>query len=289
MENIYFADLLFEVLTPIKSLPEYHGARFSAYLRFACRKVNASFNECCIALLPFRKGKKIILEGQHVKLRMILTEEGINRLSNICSALAVTSGKGDFSSESLRLCAIYDGVSGKEIDYREDPENSFTPFTAHSVEDEINALLCYHYFTLNFISPLRLLLPAGKKLKTASKVDKLCKEDFFACDDASLMHVISSVRDLGELDVENFSGCSVPVPWSCETEWTEFKYSRDRQIHLDGVTGTVTFKGKLNSEYLAQRLVMGQYLGIGQDRRFGNGFYFIPELNPARQIRIPKI
>lgn len=287
MENIYFADLLFEALTPIKSLPEYHGARFSAYLRFACRKVDVSFNECCIALQPFRKGKKIILEGQYVTLRMILTAEGIHKLSGICSALAVTSSKGEFSSETLRLCAVYDGVSGREIDPREGQENSFTPFTAESVEDEIQALLCYQYFTLNFISPLRLLLPAGKKLKTAPKIDKLCKEDFFAADDASLMHIISSIKDLGEFDREASIGMAIPVPWSCETEWTEFKYSKDRQIHLDGVTGTVTFKGKLNSACLAQRLVMGQYLGLGQDRRFGNGFYVIPELNPARQIRIP--
>ena len=32
------------------------------------------------------------------------------------------------------------------------------------------------------------------------------------------------------------------------------------------------FEASENSEYLAQRLVMGQYLGIGQDRRFSTSY-----------------
>jgi hypothetical protein len=220
-------------------------------------------------------------------VRLVLTGEGAEYLSRLCGALYTTCGHGAFSSESLRLAAVYDGITGEEIDFSRG-QTRLEPFNNMAVANEVKVLSCFEYFTLDFFSPLRLLLPAGRKLSSAAKIDRLCKEDYFSRDDLSLLHIVSSVKDLGEWPCQDETLSAVPLPWSCITQWSLVKYSQERQMHLDGLTGQICFRGRIMSSIMAERLAAGQYLGIGQNRRFGNGFYQITELNPVRKIKMPK-
>lgn len=61
MDIIYIADLDFIAKREIKSLPQFHGARFSAFLRFACRKANIKLDECAHALLPLGVAQDIFI------------------------------------------------------------------------------------------------------------------------------------------------------------------------------------------------------------------------------------
>ena len=80
MDNIYIADLIFVAKRVIKSLPEFHGARFSAFLRYACKVNKIKMEDCISAILPFRKGISHISIGDKLRLRLILTDFGVEKL-----------------------------------------------------------------------------------------------------------------------------------------------------------------------------------------------------------------
>lgn len=52
-------------------------------------------------------------------------------------------------------------------------------FSFDMVKNETEYLLGLDEFTLELITPLRLMLPAGTKLKNAPDMERMCKEDFF--------------------------------------------------------------------------------------------------------------
>lgn len=73
--------------------------------------------DCISAILPFRKGISHINIGDKLRLRLILTDFGVEKLPFICNALFTTDDKGEFSSETLQLVSVIDAVSNKIVTF----------------------------------------------------------------------------------------------------------------------------------------------------------------------------
>lgn len=287
MDIIYIADLDFIAKREIKSLPPFHGARFSAFLRFACSKANIKFDECAYALLPFRSGTRHIHIGEHLRLRLLLNEYGKEKLPYLCNAIFSTDEQGEFNSESLQLESVIDAVVNKIVNFIPNKGFDLTQFCFESLKRETEYLLNLDSFTLNFFTPLRLPLPPGVRVVNASDYEKLCKQDFFYSFENALFHILNSLKHLGELAVDLSDIDKLPEVVECNTEWADVRYSKTRQIPLGGIVGDIKYEGKLPSYELALRLVAGQYTGLGRNQRFGLGFYKIPELEIVRSIYMP--
>ncbi len=287
MDIIYIADLDFIAKREIKSLPPFHGARFSAFLRFACRKANLKLDDCAYALLPFRCGSRHIHIGEHLRLRLLLNEYGKEKLPLLCNAIFSTNEQGEFNSESLQLVSVIDAVKNRAVNFVPNKGFDLTQFSFDYLKKETEFLLGLDSFTFELISPLRLSLPPGVRVKNASEFDILCKQDFFYRFEYALFHILNSLKHLGELAVDVSEIENLPKVVECSTEWCDVRYSKTRQVPLGGIVGDIKYEGKLPSYDLALRLVAGQYTGLGRNQRFGLGFYKIPELEIVRSIYMP--
>ena len=143
MDIIYIADLDFIAKREIKSLPQFYGARFSAFLRFACRKANIKLDECAHALLPFRSGTRHIHIGEHLRLRLLLNEYGKEKLPYLCNAIFSTDEMGEFNSDSLQLVSVIDAVVNKIANYaaKHSQINFFDYHDGNLIYDKRNELL----------------------------------------------------------------------------------------------------------------------------------------------------
>lgn len=287
MDNIYIADLIFVAKRVIKSLPEFHGARFSAFLRYACKVNKIKMEDCISAILPFRKGISHINIGDKLRLRLILTDLGVEKLPFICNALFTTDDKGEFSSETLQLVSVIDAVSNKIVTFNPAEGTQMSKFSLDNLKKEASFLLTLDKFTLELISPLRLSLPPGTRVANASELESLCKEDFFYKFPYALLHILNSLKRVGELSIEDKDIQNLPVAVNGATEWVDLRYSKQRRIVLGGIVGDINYEGKIPTYDLALRIVAGQYTGLGRNQRFGLGFYKIPELEIARSIYLP--
>lgn len=90
MDIICTADLIFTAKREIKSLPPYHGARFSAFLRYACKKTGIKLDDCAYAIHPFRCGIRHVHVGEHLMLRLLLTEYGKEKLPYLTCIMLFT-------------------------------------------------------------------------------------------------------------------------------------------------------------------------------------------------------
>lgn len=287
MDIIYIADLDFIAKREIKSLPKFHGARFSAFLRFACKRANLKLEDCVYALLPFRSGTRHIHTGDHLRLRLLLTEYGKEKLPFLCNAIFSTDEQGEFSAESLQLVSVIDAVVNKNVNFIPNKGFDLTQFSFDYLKKEAEYLTKLDLFTFELISPLRLSLPPGCRVTNADDFEKLCKEDFFYNFEYALLHILNSLKHLGELEVDISDIEKLPKVVEGRTEWCDVRYSRSRQIPLGGIIGDIKYEGTLPSYELALRLVAGQYTGLGRNQRFGLGFYKIPELEIVRSICMP--
>lgn len=287
MDIIYIADLIFTAKREIKSLPPYHGARFSAFLRYACKNAGIKLDDCAYAILPFRCGIRHIHVGEHLRLRLLLTEYGMEKLPYLCNALYSTEEHGEFSSESLHLDSVIDPTVNHTVNFVPGRGFDLKLFSLDLLKKETEYLLDLDGFTLELITPLRLTLPSGTKLKNVPEKERLCKEDFFYTFEYSLLHILNSLKRLGELSCSSTEIENLPRAVDGWTEWCDVRYSKTKQIPLGGIIGETKYKGKMPNYDLALRLVAGQYTGLGKNQRFGLGFYKIPELEIVRSIYLP--
>ena len=290
MDNVYFADLIFEAKKEIKSLPSFHGARFSALLRFACQEANVKLEEICFAVIPFRDGTKHIKVGKKLRVRLLINDYGAQKLGLLCNALTTIDGHGEFSASSLELIYVQDGITRKNVEVDENGIPKFRGFDTKYVNDEVRALMLFRKFSIYFYTPARFVLPAGMKPKNPTDEEKLCTESFFYEEPTlALPQVISSVRLLDPWQFALGELTAMPKPYGGSLEWMDMNYNQDRHVHMGGIVGSVKFEGRFVNEDIARRLVLGQYFGIGKNPLFSLGFYKIDELDPVRDIFVPKM
>lgn len=142
--GVYIADLRFTCIRKILSLPPYHGARWTAWLRNACAKAGCMWEDLFAALLPFRSGARPILPGEELVVRLILIAPGLRILAKVLSALPYTRAEGEFSSLSLRLSGVTDAVAGAPVSIMPGGGAELEPFTADLAKDEAQALMRGH-------------------------------------------------------------------------------------------------------------------------------------------------
>lgn len=285
MENIYFADLIFIAKQEIKSLPYFYGARFSAYLRFACKQADINFSDICSAILPFNSGTKPIELGDKLVLRLFLTDLGVDKFALLCEALKKTADTGYFSASSLMLSSVLDPIASSFIDTEK--AYRFEPFSLSAVDKEAEALLNLKGFTLDLYTPMRLPLPAGTRKVNAANKEVLCQEDFFYRYPFALLHMLNNLKKLGELPITLAQIEALPEAYDGCCEWFDIKYNQDAPKQLGGIIGKIKYTKSISSKDLALRLTAGQYLGLGRSQRFGLGFYKITELQRYRSIKLP--
>lgn len=287
MDKLYFVDLVFRAKHEIKSLPDFYGPRFSAWFRTASRALPVEFEDFCLGILPFRDGCfPHIKRGDFVKVRLIIGEKGLDVIPLFLNRLVQTAvEEAQFSSTSFDLVEVIDPVSGKTPTLR-DSSVVLSEFNESLLTKELTVIKYLKYFTVDFISPLSLLLPPGTKKFDQPEIFRLCREDFFRKFDNGLLHFANSVRFYDKSEPNSFF--SVPKVFSGELEWNSLKYNKDRKVPMGGLIGYIKAKNGLPDMNLLERLVFGQYTGIGKKPRFGLGFYKIRELDCVRDILLPK-
>ncbi len=282
-DGAYIADLRFTCIRRILSLPIYHGARWSAWLRFACSKAGCMWEDAFAALLPFRSGDSPILPGQELVVRVILTAKGLKPFARVLNAIAYTRPEGEFSPLTLRLSGVDDAVAGKPAAIDPDGAAALEPFTADLARREAEMLMRGGGATLAIRTPLRLNLPGGMKNPMMQGIERYCRPGFFEGEGRALglSHIAGRVRGF------RFKQPSPgPLCTASAATWDEMRYSRQRQVPLGGITGIMRFKGEIREDD-AIRLACGQYLGSGRNGRFGMGFYTILELEGAHALALP--
>lgn len=279
MGNLHLIDAIFLARREIRSLPEWHAARWSSFLRFACAEFGVPLNSFILGLLPLRNGKKFIRQGETLILRLILKTSGLDFLTPLGHAMTCMEAIGEFSPTSLELLFWRDavGLRNYPVDL---PDFKPETLNQEAVSSEIAHLKSLENFRLHFFVPLRL-----KTLKPENTDERrrttFCTPEIFNKSGA-IAHLCEKVR---------LSDCLLPrvksVP-TCRTIhnklcWRDMRYNQMRQIALGGLAGELCLSGRL-AEDLVMRLVLGQYLGAGKNPLFGLGYWKIPELDPVRKI-----
>lgn len=273
MNNIYLLDAVFLARRHIRSLPPFHGARWSAWLRFACADLGHKLNDLALGLHPLRNGSTPIAQGETSILRLLTDDAGLGKLGNLPNALMNTPARGEFSPANLEFLFWRDAVTGAS---HPPAAPHASPLGPEVIREERELLAGLAQWRIIFHVPLRLALPAGQR-PGGSDVQKYCPASFFSQNQA-LAHLCAKIRILdGEMP-----HCEPQISAN-SLVWEEMRYSQSRQIALGGLLGCLEYRGA-PGEALAQKLVLGQYLGSGKNPLFGLGYWRIPELDKVRKI-----
>lgn len=278
-EPFFLADCIFICRKKMKNLPELHGARWTAWLRYACKEAGLSWDDAFLGLYAFRSGRLPVMPGEQLRLRLFLNDQGRQMLPNLVKALTTTNAGGNFNADTLSLKDVVDPLNGScHIEPAHDHSANCIAMNDNTLSAEISKAARLNRFTISITSPLRITLPAGMKHLKMKNKERFCTPAFFESCDIAVSHLLSSVHGfprLTELTAHNVI--------KHDLDWMELHYSYDRRISLGGVTGCLTFEGKLSDDEI-RRLVYGQYLGTGKTMRFGLGFYRVAELDDVRSI-----
>lgn len=279
--DLHFVDLVFRAKRDIRSLPLFHGARWSACLRFACAEINKELKDIIFAILPFRSGKNHIKKFEQLRLRLIMPDAGIAILPELIQALNTQKEeqkeRGEFLPETLEVEFVQDAITGQISSLQYLPATSFAKFSYAAVNKEIVIFKTCLTWHINFITPLHMVLPPYKNRPREGR-DKYCQADFFTSWQDPISHLLLRTRFLPEESPKD-SGIKV-IKQNLSSQ--ALRYSKI----YDGLVGEITCSGFPQPD-LAKALVLGQYLGSGKNPAFGLGFWRIPELDSIRKIALP--
>lgn len=268
---MYFLSLEFSVLKPVFSLPQWHGARWSAWFREACHLCDIRFDEMVLGLLPMRSGKRPLAVGERLHVRLVLSDRGLPGLSPFLESLGHMAGKGEFSARAFSLCGVHDLLGGECLG-NDSRQLSGRPraFDELLLRDEMEKMQALDAWTIHFAGPLRLPLPEGhpgrgENVRKFAAPDNLLEREGVA----NLLNRVRFLHDHGAVALP--AGLQVDREHS-SLQWEDMRYNPQRRIALGGVTGSLCCRGKPDPA-IARRLVLGQYLGAGKNARFGLGFW----------------
>lgn len=279
MTMIHCVDMYFEAQQIIKSLPPFHGARWSAWLRYACARATLHMEDMVHSLLPLRNGISPVMPGDRLTLRLIVPTTSLPVLPEVVRAMLELPPQGEFSSRTLYFAGFGDGLHGTPLPVSALREQKVRPVTREGLADRITALQTCEGWRLRLVTPLRLTLPAGEKTK-AGGVGRFCGVDFFR-QDRALGHLLEHVRLLSPA----VCGAGIRLR-DMRLRWADMRYSRQRGVALGGVTGELCAVGRPDEE-TALRLVLGEYLGAGKNGRFGLGFWQVAATDNASFLTAP--
>lgn len=249
--------LKFEVILPIDNLEYYQGIYWSAMLRHWCRPYfKAALSELGLCPVPVHNGMREFFSGEFLALDLSLPREYQKELLELlndeldqASKATIPEGKLQFyPGRSLRL-VNYEQLCLTEAKNFIDIESILQEATF--LQDHYNSL------DLLFHTPLRLKPAAGNK-QNFSFLDPLGfeAESFFP----------ALAREFG---IEP-NGC--PPLENKGLIWLDVPYEKT----LGGLIGGIRI-GMPRDKELLTAIVAGQYCGIGKNRSFGFGFYYLDQ------------
>ena len=277
--NIFFIDMVFQARQVIRSVPPFHGARWSAFFRYVCRQGKIPMEQAILGILPFRSGRRLIQKGESMQIRLLCSDFGVAILNDLVENIRNLPTYGEFDAKRLQLLDIRDGLNDRNGIKSTIPE-TFTKFDIAHCVDECTHLAACSQWHIVFYCPLRLKCPSTKDTPSFEKMF-FCTADFFRQIPYASQHLLSHVRYVEHPDASY--GFTIQ---SDSLSWVDMRYSRDRKIALGGLYGELLCEGSLSRD-AATLLVLGQYLGCGKNPRFGLGWWRIPELDPVRNIHLP--
>ena len=279
MREIYAASLIFRVKKPVFSLPYWHGGRWHAWFREACKMIGLKFDDLALAIQPLRFGQASLKPDEEIAVRMILPADQWNNLLKFADILRTARTDGLFSATSLGIVKIVDLANGRIL-WQDDRPCGIGPrlFSENALAAQVSRLRALNRFSLVFDGPLRLPAPRGFKNRQDEKY-KYCQPAHFN-EPGLTAHLLRRVRFLEEENggEDNFDDFAPDLDAS-RLFWYDMRYNPVRQMALGGICGRIVMAGK-PGEAGARRLVLGQYFGVGKNGRFGFGFWRIPEISP---------
>lgn len=300
--DLRLVDCLFEAKDTIRSLPDHHGARWTAWMRRACRKAGFDATGVYHILYPLRSGRRPVLPGEILFVRLVVPGDGFEGLSAMLRVIEKLPPEGEFSGENLRFLGLVDTLGRRPLAPEADPAAELPPLAEGLFAAETRKVLESDLLHVDLLSPLRLLLPGGEKHRSMKDRERFCPPGWFATSPKALGHLLSRVRVSGDgqtgergegeetvgmaateaFTKEELEGSGAPVLES-DLVWTDMRYNADKKKALGGVTGSLRVRGRLDPDS-ALRLVLGQYLGAGRNGRFGLGFWSVRELEGTRTV-----
>ncbi len=284
--------LTFEARQPIRNLPPFQGALWTALLRNLLRPyLPPDLSLAASGIMPVcRQNPPALQAGDRLAVELVAPAAWLPPLMLMLWDFNQQRTRGRLRpGDGLYLTAIHCAVSGTLIGtfdggapilHSEDVQ----ALMPNRLTDDVRTLLAQPALTLIFETPLRLTRPAGTK----SPGHHYCDADFFfgSLGPRGLAHLAANVRHLSGDAPENDAACATSVRGG-HLDWLDMGYSRNPPITLGGVMGHLQFEG-ISDPSLALRLVWGQFTGSGKNGAFGLGFYRIMELGGSCNDRTLK-
>lgn len=297
----YCIELEFTVLADIRTMPPFHGARWSALLRHACHKAEISMDDCILGIRPWRRGSAPMFKSERVGVRIVLgvggeIAEAWQRLLLVLTQ--AQEAEGPFSlGHTLDLRHVYCGISGQTLwrrdthDYAVWSCNSSAGDVSvcHEICHEVRHEICQGIHEISTLakahvlptvyalcrakewqicleSPLRMPRRGDAQRKTKLFADAA----YFQDQPQALQVFFEKIRHLDCFEKTKLEASLVTT----HLAWHDMRYNADRKIALGGLVGTLSAQGRLDFAS-ALRLVLGQYTGVGKNARFGLGYYTV--------------
>jgi len=263
-------------LAPIRKLPPFHGAHWSALFRNLLRPhaVGAEAEGLWVVPAP---GAPVQYEaGESIRLGLVFPPEMIGAVSAALIGFNGTvCGTGHFQpGVTVRLDKVLCRISG----------DTWNPFAANILTEElmqpeIERLCELDQFRICITTPLRLTRPAGEK----EQGHRYCDAAYFHNSDSSDNQKINALLCRVRHSAFPEPAASPLRLTDVNLGWQEVSYGNSYMKNIGGIIGEMTVAGHCNRE-TAEQLVAGQYYGAGKNAAFGFGFYTIPELDAVRQV-----
>lgn len=269
--------LEFLVCRPVFSLPPWHGARWTAWLRTAARESGLCLEDCLLALKPLRNGPEPLRQGEKIELLLTLAAGWEKILPSLLTSLDSLRATGTFSAENLALASVKSWPDGRPLWFA--GQKMLFPcgeFSEASLALKLEKLLGLKKWTLVFDGPLRLPLPPGH-VERGRERHQFARPEFLASREG-LAHLLRKVRFQPEEVSPDCSGLEPDLAVS-SLAWGDMRYNPQKKMALGGVVGKITWTGAPDYE-TGRRLLAGEYCGAGKNGRFGLGFWHIAEILP---------
>ncbi len=261
----------FAVLRTIKSLPVWHGARWTALFRNAAHHALVNPEEAFAGLMSERSGTTPLQLGEKIVLRLIFSSKTWAATRAMLHSLhRGFPSEGEFQAgESV---AFY-GTSFM-MNVETTPWDNFLPQPMEISPELIHRLYPFSHkqpLRVHLLGPLRLTMPAGKKADA-----RFATPQFMQNEMESASCFLSRLR--------------LPANWppyicaptritlnDTDVRWEDLGYNANRRIRLGGLVGSFTLNGVSNPT-LYCAIMAGQYFGAGKNGRFGFGYYAVSAL-----------
>ncbi len=238
----YWFEINFTVLKEINNLPLYTGIHWSAFLRDELKKYSSLFYDLQINVVPIDIAKNHFSPGEKTKIYIATNQKGKEIIQNWLTKSRSEKNKKSNYHFVLNKTIILDNWQL----FKFEPENDFK-YNNKSL-------------TIIFPTPLRL---------------KRKKDEYGRYFDPFHFDFEEFIQKLAES-----LGIDMPLLGNVKIInksfiWIDVKYKKT----IGGIIGGFTVEGDLSND-LINILHFGQFYGVGKNRTFGFGFYYIKE-NPS--------